>query len=264
MSDRIIHERPKERVVFDADPYLGEEGENMAVEDYMEREDLTREEVMERHSDSDLFSRALDMREDDYQEETGMLAAYLDGSSDVYPRGEHAGNQVIVYGIVGRWDGTSGGFTVYDGFRDAIDTSPSRFGGDNVFADCEIRKIWDQNGRLFLSGAHHDGTVSVELRQLTGEGVDAYGIVADSYVGEPFTIDGKRYDGGEASVTEAIRDIWDNPRYAAIPRYMERAFGCPAIEWETMSDTAVDSTALDPADPTNLSLDCGSGSTYTM
>lgn len=34
-------------------------------------------------------------------------------------------------------------------FDAATDCSPSRFGQGNVFADCEIQKVWDENGTLY-------------------------------------------------------------------------------------------------------------------
>lgn len=37
--------KPKERIVFDEDPYYGAEGEKMAVNDLMERKGLTEDEV---------------------------------------------------------------------------------------------------------------------------------------------------------------------------------------------------------------------------
>ena len=42
-------------------------------------------------------------------------------------------------------------------------------------SDCEIQKVWDENGTLYLAGAHHDGRVSVEMRQLTDEGERLWG-----------------------------------------------------------------------------------------
>ena len=146
---------------------------------------------------------------------------------------ENAGNPVIVSGTVGRWDGTRSGLTVYKCFEDALDTSPSRFGGDNVFADCEIQKIWDENGHLFLTGAHHDGSVRVELRQLTNDGAEAYETIRDAMdSSEQFTINGKTYGGTYQSIIYALRDLWDDPDLAEVPRYMEKAFGCPAEEYE--------------------------------
>lgn len=106
------------------------------------------------------------------EEEMRALAAFFNGeksdmSDFVNPYG---GNHILVSGSVGRWNGTSTGIAVYKDFDAATDCSPSRFGQGNVFADCEIQKVWDENGTLYLAGAHHDGRVSVEMRQLTDEG----------------------------------------------------------------------------------------------
>lgn len=49
--------QPKERIIFDADSYYGTEGENMAVEDIMERYGITEEEVREQYSDEEIFDR---------------------------------------------------------------------------------------------------------------------------------------------------------------------------------------------------------------
>ena len=55
--------QPKERIIFDADSYYGTEGENMAVEDIMERYGITEEEVREQYSDEEIFDRAMEMRD---------------------------------------------------------------------------------------------------------------------------------------------------------------------------------------------------------
>lgn len=60
------------------------------------------------------------------------------------------------------------------GSLEAVDTSPSWHGGDNIFADCEIDGIWDENGSMFVTGAHHDGRACVEIRQLTDKGESLY------------------------------------------------------------------------------------------
>ena len=126
------------------------------------------------------------------------LKAFFDGepsamSSEV---SEHGGNPVIVCGSIGRWDGTRSGYTVFDDFDDVM------HGQDSPFKDCEIQKVWDENGHLFIHGAHHDGSVTVELRQLSDEGVDAYEAVTDAWAGEPFEASGRTYDGSARSVTE--------------------------------------------------------------
>lgn len=291
-AQETITPQPKKRIIFDAYSYYGAEGENMAVEDIMERYGITEEEVREQYSDEEIFDRAMEMRETDYEEETDALIGWFDGATPGFApmltdeNSDWYGNPVIVSGSIGRWNGTTSGFTVYDSFEDAIDTSPSRFGGDNVFADCEIQKIWDENGHLYLTGAHHDGSVSMELRQLTNKGADAYETIHDAEDSwEPFTINGREYDGGDQSIIHAIRDLWDDPDLAEVPRYMEKAFGCPAEEYEaperpkeqardgdraehvfySTAEAPSEGFALpDPADPTSIAIGGTDGNGFTL
>lgn len=151
--------KPKERIVFDEDLYYGDEGEEMAINDLMERDGLTEDEVREDFTDDEIFNHQMEMKDFDYEEEMRALAAFFNGeksdmSDFVNPYG---GNHILVSGSVGRWNGTSTGIAVYKDFDAATDCSPSRFGQGNVFADCEIQKVWDENGTLYLAGADLDG-----------------------------------------------------------------------------------------------------------
>lgn len=220
---------PKERVIFDADVYDEDFLREYLSDDYeMYKDELEVDfdTYVEERSD-----RLFEVRDEDYREEMAALTSYFQGKpSDMSSEiSEQAGNPIIVSGTIGRWGGTRSGLTVYKSFEDAIDTSPSWHDGNNVFADCEIQKVWDENGHLFIHGAHHDGSVTVELRQLSDAGAEAYEAISDAWVGEPFEANGKTYDGSDRSLTEAVRDLWEATEP---PRYMERAFGCPAEEWE--------------------------------
>ena len=189
---------PKQRIIFDEDMYDDEFLRDYLAEDYeiyKDELDVSFDEYVEhRRNEGALY----DIKERDFTEEMASLRSFLDN-----------GNPLIVSGSIGRWDGTRTGFTVYDNFDAAIDTSPSRFGGDNVFADCEIQKVWDENGHLFIHGAHHDGSVTVELRQLTDAGAVTYEAISEAWNGESFTIIGnnatdwafKTYDGSIESLT---------------------------------------------------------------
>lgn len=135
--------KPKERIVFDEDLYYGDEGEEMAINDLMERDGLTEDEVREDFTDDEIFNHQMEMKDFDYEEEMRALAAFFNGeksdmSDFVNPYG---GNHILVSGSVGRWNGTSTGIAVYKDFDAATDCSPSRFGQGNVFADCEIQKV---------------------------------------------------------------------------------------------------------------------------
>ena len=228
------NKRPKERIIFDEDVYdedfLRERLEELYV-DTGDMAELNNEFVNEN------WYRLDDYRQTDFDEEMDALKAYFEGkpSDRASEVSEHGGNPIIVSGSIGRWDGTRSGFSVYKSFEDVIDMSPSWHAGDNVFADCEIQKVWDQNGSLYVHGSHHDGSVTVEVRQLSGAGADAYEAISDAWVGEPFEAGEKTYDGSERSVIEAMRDLWEATEP---PRYMERAFGCPAKEWEAPENPA--------------------------
>lgn len=226
--------KPKERIVFDEDLYYGDEGEEMAINDLMERDGLTEDEVREDFTDDEIFNHQMEMKAFDYEEEMRALAAFFNGeksdmSDFVNPYG---GNHILVSGSVGRWNGTSTGIAVYKDFDAATDCSPSRFGQGNVFADCEIQKVWDENGTLYLSGAHHDGRVSVEMRQLTDEGERLWGqLDYEDYLPlEGLTAMGKHYELGDEN--QFIHDLYNSPELCAAPRYVEQSFGCPSEEYE--------------------------------
>lgn len=173
------------------------------------------------------------------EEEMRALAAFFNGeksdmSDFVNPYG---GNHILVSGSVGRWNGTSTGIAVYKDFDAATDCSPSRFGQGNVFADCEIQKVWDENGTLYLAGAHHDGRVSVEMRQLTDEGERLWGqLDYEDYLPlEGLTAMGKHYELGDEN--RFVHDLYNSPELCAAPRYVEQSFGCPSEEYEKEEGT---------------------------
>lgn len=149
----------------------------------------------------------------------------------------YGGNHILVSGSVGRWNGTSTGIAVYKDFDAATDCSPSRFGQGNVFADCEIQKVWDENGTLYLAGAHHDGRVSVEMRQLTDEGERLWGqLDYEDYLPlEGLTAMGKHYKLGDEN--QFVHDLYNSPELCAAPRYVEQSFGCPSEEYEKEEGT---------------------------
>lgn len=219
---------PKERIVFDEGMYYGDEGSEISIEDITSREGITVEEVLDSYTEEEIFENAMNMMDIDRSEELAGLKAFLDGSDNPLSSYDNplGGNRIIARGSIGRWDGTRHGLTVYRDFDDMMS------GPDSVFKDCEIGKVWDENGGLFIHGYHHDGGVDVEVRQLTDAGEEALDVIEDAWYGEPFTSGGKEYDGSPESVDTAMRDLWEDPDLCPTPRYMELAFGCPAEEYE--------------------------------
>lgn len=235
---------PKERIIFDEGLYYGDEGGDLAVQSLMAAEDLTEDEVRAAYTESQIFEHAMEIMDRDLTEEVAALSAFLDGdksdrSSFVNTLG---GNRIIARGSVGRWDGVSHGMTVYKDFDDMMR------GTDPVFKDCQIGKVWDENGSLFIHGYHHDGGVDVEVRQLTDAGEDALDAIEDAWADDTFSFAGKTYDGSAPSVHEAMCDLWENPDLCPAPRYMEQAFGCPAEEWEAPTiDPLLDEAQFGPS-----------------
>lgn len=90
------------------------------------------------------------------------------------------GNPLIAFGSIGRWDGERTGISSFETFDDLMN------GDDSPFKDCEIDHIWDENGILKMRGHHHDGSVEVEIRQLTDQGCEALESYEQSWAGEPF------------------------------------------------------------------------------
>ena len=237
---------PKERVIFDENPYYGDEGTEISIEDIMGREDLTKEQVLEGYTEEEIFEHAMEMMDFDRDEELGGLKAFLDGTDNPLSSYDNplGGNRIIARGSIWRWDGTSHGMTSYKDFDDMMS------GSDSVFKDCEIGKVWDENGSLFIHGYHHDGGVDVEVRQLTDAGEDALDVIENAWYDVPFTVGGKEYDGSWKSVDAAMRDLWENPDLCPAPRYMELAVGCPAEEYE---EPAID-PFLENAEFTSLDI----------
>lgn len=223
-----MDKEPKERIVFDESLYYGDEGTELSIEDISNRDGIANDEVLENYTEEEIFENAMELMDLDRTEELDGLKAFLDGTDNPLSAYDNplGGNRIIARGSIGRWDGTSHGMTAYRDFDDMM-TGP-----DSVFKDCQIGKVWDENGSLFIHGYHHDGAVYVEVRQLTDAGEEALDDIEDAWVGDEFTIAGKTYDGSAQSTMDAMDDLWENPDLCPAPRYMELAFGCAAEEWE--------------------------------
>lgn len=199
--------------------------------------DVENGRAIEKHADLEARQRfEFDAEQgDDFGEVSEYLGEFF-GSGSVNRSekiNESWGNSILVKGGNGLYDGPRSGITVYENFEEAIDTSPSWHGWDNVFADCEIDGIWDENGSLFLTGAHHDGRACVEMRQLTDKGESLY---------SDYQMDGGFYlpeDGVEAmgfvykegDENAFVHGLWDNPEMCSKPRWAEKVGGFPTEEY---------------------------------
>lgn len=199
--------------------------------------DVENDRAIEKHAEIEVKQRVVfdNIAGNDLGEDLKDLGEFF-GSGSVNQSekiNDSWGNSILVKGSNGLYNGPRGGITVYENFEDAVDTSPNWHGGDNIFADCEIDGIWDENGSLFVTGAHHDGRALVEMRQLTDKGEDLYsGFQMDGgfYLPEDgFETMGFVYREGDENAF--IHDLWDNPEMCSKPRYAEKALGYPVEEY---------------------------------
>lgn len=112
----------------------------------------------------------------------------------------------IIFGTVGRWNGTFVSGTVFEG--DELMDILSK-----ALKDCDYISITDENGHLYVSGTHHDGDVSYEIRILTEKGV---------------------------KYLENWEEKWDDNRteqyvhnqivkyYSVLPHFAKKVYGCGA------------------------------------
>lgn len=221
-----------ERVVYDADYYFSEDARKSAIESIAAACETTVSAVAENYPEGEIDNVCYELRDDDFEHETNRLKEFFNGADDAQKEmNPNWGNHVMVRGTAERWDGSTSGIIAYENLEEALDCSPNRFGGDNIFADCEIDRICDVNGSLYVSGYHHDGGVAVEVRQLTDAGEAIWGqLDYEGDIDDPIEAMGKTYE--YAAEDELAHDLWENPDMCGKPRFMEREFGCAALEYE--------------------------------
>ena len=87
----------------------------------------------------------------------------------------------------------------------------------SAIKDCDYIKIYDENGHMYLTCSHHDGTNHFEIKELTKEGKEYLERWEDNW-------------NDKRAEKEVHNQIYK--RYSKIPRYAEKVFGCKAREFE--------------------------------
>ena len=190
--DEIRDPEPRKRYIYNADDYDPQYGDPYYREHSTRADSLWR--LYEESGTSITFDAFADeSRQTDYRMETGALRDFFNGSQSALSsyRNPMGGNPLIAFGSIGRWDGERTGISSFETFDDLMN------GDDSPFKDCEIDHIWDENGILKMRGHHHDGSVEVEIRQLTDQGCEALESYEQAWAGEPFDAAGRHYDGGK-------------------------------------------------------------------
>lgn len=184
---------PKERIIF-----------NNLTEDHNGN---TREVAIEslelnnifNPSEQDILDEQYDLEELDWLEEKARFEELFDGSL------------FLVVGTCGLWNGNFAAGKVISTWNELM----------QGFKDCDYFKFWDENGHLYLSGAHHDGINTFEMKQLTEKGSSMW----------------KNWEYGlctrkinELSLREIHQKLFTTNAYSKIPHFAHRFYGCPKVE----------------------------------
>lgn len=158
----------KERIIYDNyDPwgtYSDEDIKEMALE-------CEWVDDIEEITDSMIEQWRYEEMETDWENEREMLSKYFDGK------------EVEFIGAVGLWHGT----------YKAKERGEFWKLFDKAMTDCDYFRIYDENGHLYLTCSHHDGTNHFEIKVVTEKGYTilprfaekVYGCKAREY--EPIT-----------------------------------------------------------------------------
>lgn len=119
------------------------------------------------------------------------------------------GKTVVFFGEVGLWHGTYKVGDIGDFWTLYY----------KAIQDCEYIKLWDENGHMYLTCSHHDGTNHFEIKVLNDDAEDYY--------------DRWSYGNDNRKEYEVITQIYK--RYSKIPRFMEKEYGCKAREYEPIT-----------------------------
>ena len=106
-----------------------------------------------------LFNNYYDVEEEE-QSEWCELDDLIDDVEN-----NNSGAAWIAGGSVGRWNGTHHGYKMFNSFKKMVYC---------ILQDCAYVKVYIENGKLFVQGTHHDGTISMECKLVNGRGWNVY------------------------------------------------------------------------------------------
>ena len=114
-------------------------------------------------TETDLYNWRYEEMQNDWDNEKEMLEDFFDGK------------EVEFIGSVGRWNGVYKGKARGDFWK--------LF--DDAMTDCDYFRIYDENGHMYLTCSHHDGTNHFEIKVVTDKGYTVLPRYAEKVFGCP-------------------------------------------------------------------------------
>ena len=125
------------------------------------------------------------------------------------------GNKWMLFGSIGRWDGVYKAGTLFDTFDDFFYKATE---------DCDYWNFYDENGHLYLTCSHHDGTCHYEIKEVTDKGIEY--------------LNNWENDWNDRRTKEYVHTQIFN-RYSRLPRFAERIYGCKRFEYQPITKSAL-------------------------
>ena len=184
---------PKERIIYNNydlwETYTDEDIKEELIEQGYDEEEIADDTIWERRNFFD---------ECDWDDAKYELTQFFKGKTVGY------------FGEVGLWHG------VYKAGK--IGEFWKLF--DDAIEDCWYWKFYDENGHLYLTCSHHDGTNHFEIKEITDDGYDYLTRWENNW-------------GDKRTEQQVHNQIYK--RYSRLPRFAEKVYGCKSREYEPQS-----------------------------
>ena len=191
---------PKERTIYSNyhlwETYTDEDVKEQLMENGVDEEDITDNMIWEERYFLDSI---------DWEDEKERLVNFFLNN----------GNKWMLFGEVGRWNGVFKAGTLFETFDDFFYKATK---------DCDYIHFYDENGHLYLTCSHHDGTCHYEIKEVTDKGIEYLENWEENW-------DDKR--------TEEYVHTQIFNRYSRLPRFAEKVFGCKRVEYQPITKTAL-------------------------
>lgn len=192
---------PKERAIYNnydlSKNYPDEDMILSLMDNGTKKEDITDEMIWRERYFYD---------ECDWETEKERLKDFFDTQSTYW----------IAFGSVGRWNGIYPAGTIFESFEDFF------YGATR---DCTYWKFYDENGHLYLTCSHHDGTCCYEIKAVSDDGYNYY--------------DRWNYGSWDDKRTEEYVYNQIIKRYSKLPRFAEKVYGCKRTEYQPVTKSVL-------------------------
>lgn len=109
----------------------------------------------------------------------------------------------VLFGTENRWNGPVSGFDIVESLDDIMD----------ILKSCDEIEFSDHDGHFFVTGWHHDGKITMEMRELNDKGI--------MYYENWFRADPYADSRPESFIAKKLK----TEKYSKLPHYCETMWG---------------------------------------